>query len=304
MTPSEANGEVWTTRGERGAMAAIRLIVWIALHLGRAGTRILLYPICLYFLAFSKASRHASDDYLQRVLGRTPRFGERFRHYHYFAACVLDRVYLLNNQLELFEVDAAGDDIPKAEIARDEGCFLFGAHIGSFEILRALGHQQPGLKLSLLMYEENARKINSVLNAINPGLVLEVIALGQPGAMLAVEQRLDQGHVIGVLADRGLSLDDDDEYMSVDFLGKPARFPLGPFRLASILQRRVILMVGLYRGGWHYEVHFEPLADFTAVPRDGRPAAIAQAIRDYAARLEHFCRIAPYNWFNFYDFWQ
>jgi predicted LPLAT superfamily acyltransferase len=304
MTQPEATGEVWATRGERGAMAAIRLIVWIALHLGRTATRMLLYPICLYFLAFSKSSRRASDDYLRRVLGRESRFGERFRHYHYFAACVLDRVYLLNNQLALFEIDAEGDDIPKSEIARDEGCFLFGAHIGSFEILRALGHQQPGLKLSLLMYEENARKINSVLNAINPGLVIEVIALGQPGAMLAVEQRLDQGHVIGVLADRGLSLDDDDEYMSVDFLGEPARFPLGPFRLASILQRRVVLMVGLYRGGWRYDVHFERLADFTDVPREARPAAIVQAIRDYAARLEHFCRIAPYNWFNFYDFWQ
>ncbi len=302
MTPRTADGEVWATRGERGAMAAIRLIVWIALHLGRSATRVLLYPICLYFLAFSKSSRSASGDYLRRVLGREARLGERFRHYHCFAACVLDRVYLLNNQLELFDVHADGDDIPKAEIARDEGCLLFGAHIGSFEILRALGHQQPGLKLSLLMYEENARKINSVLSAINPDLVLEVIALGQPGAMLAVEQRVDQGHVIGILADRGLSLD-EEEHMSVDFLGKPARFPLGPFRLAAILQCRVILMVGLYRGGWRYDVYFERLTDFTDTPREARPAAIAQAIRDYVARLEHFCRIAPYNWFNFYDFW-
>jgi predicted LPLAT superfamily acyltransferase len=27
------------------------------------------------------------------------------------------------------------------------------------------------------------------------------------------------------------------------------------------------------------------------------------AMRHYVARLEHFCRDAPYNWFNFYDFW-
>lgn len=303
MTHATGHGEVWATRGERGAMAAIRLIVWIALHLGRSATRILLYPICLYFLAFSKSSRIASGDYLRRVLGHAPSLGERFRHYHNFAACVLDRVYLLNNQMELFDIDATGDDIPRSEIARDEGCFLFGAHIGSFEILRALGHRQPGLKLSLLMYEENARKINSVLNAINPSLGLEVIALGQAGAMLAVERRLDQGHVIGILADRGLSLG-DEEHMSVDFLGKPARFPLGPFRLAALLQRRVILMLGLYRDGNRYDVYFERLADFTAVSREARPAAIAQAIRDYAARLEHFCRAAPYNWFNFYDFWQ
>lgn len=302
MTPQEFRGEAWASRGERGAIAAIRLIVWIALHLGRAATRLTLYPICLYFLAFSKASRAASADYLRCALGREPRLGESLAHYHCFAACVLDRVYLLNNQLGLFEVEFAGEDVAKTEIARGEGCFLFGAHLGSFEILRALGHRQPGLKLSLLMYEENAQKINSVLNAINPDLALEVIALGQSGSMLAVRQRLDQGHMIGILADRGLSLG-DDEHLSVDFLGRPARFPLGPFRLAALLQRRVILMVGLYRGGRRYDVYFEPLADFSDVPPEARQDAIAQATRRYVARIEHFCRLAPYNWFNFYDFW-
>jgi predicted LPLAT superfamily acyltransferase len=302
MTRQETEGEIWTTHGERGAAAAIKLVVWVALHLGRQTTRLLLYPICLYFFAFSKGSRGASSTYLRRALGREPRLGERFRHYHCFAACVLDRVYLLNNQLDLFEVHAEDEDIAKTEIARNVGCFLFGAHLGSFEILRALGHRHPRLKLSLLMYEENARKVNSVLNAINPDLALEVIRLGQSGSMLTVKQRLDQGHLIGVLADRGLSLE-DKESLSVDFLGAKAPFPLGPFRLAAILRRRVILMVGLYRGGRRYEVHVERLADFTDVPREERPEAIDRAIRLYAGRLEHFARVAPYNWFNFYDFW-
>jgi predicted LPLAT superfamily acyltransferase len=300
---SSGHDERWVERGERGATAAIRLIVWIALHLGRSATRLLLYPICLYFLAFSTGSRRASTLYLRRVLSREPSFADRFRHYHCFAGCILDRVYLLNNQLNLLDVRAAGEEIALAEIDRDEGCFLFGAHLGSFEVLRALGHRQPGLKLSLLMYEENARKINSVLNAINPELKIEVIALGQSGSMLAVKQRLDQGHMIAILADRGLATG-DDAHLSVDFLGAPALFPLGPFRLAALLQRRVILMTGLYRGGPRYEVFFERLADFTAVAAADRIQAIECAVRDYVARLEHFCRLAPYNWFNFYEFWR
>jgi predicted LPLAT superfamily acyltransferase len=302
MSPPEA--DAWSRRGERGARIAIRLIVWVALHLGRPVARLLLYPISLYFLAFSDASRLASGAYLRRVLAREPRFVERLRHYTTFGACVLDRVYLLNDQLDLFDLHVEGEELARAEIDRDEGCFLFGAHLGSFEILRALGHRQSGLKLSLLMYEENARKINSVLDAINPELALEVIALGQAGSMLAVERRLDQGHAIGILADRGLALEGADEQLCVDFLGKPAYFPLGPFRLASLLQRRVILMVGLYRGGNRYDVSFEALADFTDVPRANRADAVADAVRRYVARLEYFCRAAPYNWFNFYDFWR
>src|SRR5579862_10031390 len=160
MAEPELHNEAWAQRGERGATAAIRFVVWVALHLGRAVTRLLLYPICLYFLVFSRSSRAASAGYLRRALGHEPRLAERFAHYFCFAACVLDRVYLLNDQLGLFDIDANNEDIAKAEIARGEGCFLFGAHFGSFEILRALGHRQTGLKSSLLMYEENARKIN------------------------------------------------------------------------------------------------------------------------------------------------
>jgi predicted LPLAT superfamily acyltransferase len=299
---SEAETEAWSRRQERGARIAIRSIVWIAMHLGRRLTRLLLYPISLYFLIFSNAARRASEDYLARALGRKPRFIDRLRHYQAFGACVLDRVYLLNGQLELFDVSLEGEDIALSMLD-GSGCFLFGSHLGSFEIPRALGHRQPGLKLSLLMYEENARKINSALAAINPELTLEVIALGQPGSMLAVEQRLDQGHAIGILADRGLAIG-EEEHLRLDFLGKPARFPLGPFRLASLLKRQVILMIGLYRGGNRYDVYFEPLADFRATERADRDAAIDAALRHYVARLEHFCRLAPYNWFNFYEFWQ
>jgi predicted LPLAT superfamily acyltransferase len=301
---SAPESDTWSRRSERGARIAIRLIVWIALHLGRPAARLLLYPISLYFLAFSDASRRASGDYLRRLFAREPSFAERLRHYLAFGACVLDRVYLLNDQLDLFDLHVEGEELAEAEIDRNEGCFLFGAHVGSFEILRALGHRHAALKLSLLMYEENARKINSVLDAINPKLAVEVIALGQAGSMLAVEQRLDQGHAIGILADRGLALEGEDEQLSIDFLGKRARFPLGPFRLACLLRRRVILMIGLYRGGNRYDVCFETLADFTDVARTDRIDAVADAVRHYAARLEHFCRVAPYNWFNFYDFWR
>ncbi|HEX4192027.1 MAG TPA: hypothetical protein VHY80_02975 [Stellaceae bacterium] len=299
---SDAEAEAWSRRQERGARIAIRSIVWIALHLGRTLTRALLYPIALYFLIFSSNSRRASEKYLTRALGHRPNFIDRLRHYQTFGAAILDRVYLLNDQLELFDVALEGEDIARSMLDGN-GCFLFGAHIGSFEIPRALGHRQQGLKLSLLMYEENARKINSALAAINPALTLEVIALGQPGSMLAVEQRLDQGHAIGVLADRGLSIG-EEEHLSVDFLGEAARFPLGPFRLASLLKRRVILMIGLYRGGNRYEVYFEPLADFRTTERAERSEAVDAALRHYVARLEHFCRLAPYNWFNFYEFWQ
>jgi predicted LPLAT superfamily acyltransferase len=303
MTDRQRPEETWSTRRERGSALAIRVIVWVALHLGRRCTRVLLYPICLYFLAFSSGSRAASGAYLRRVLARPPRLGERFRHYFSFASCALDRVYLLNDDIGLFDIRIAGEELANTELAEKTGSFLFGAHIGSFEILRALGHRQGNVKLSLLMYEDNARKINSALGHINPDVAIDVIPLGRPDSMLTVGQRLDQGHVIGILADRGLS-PADEEHASVMFLGDRALFPLGPFRLAALLRRPIYLMIGLYRGGRRYDVHFERVADFTDLPQGARQGEVDLALRRYVARLEYFCRQAPYNWFNFYDFWK
>ena len=73
--------------------------------------------------------------------------------------------------------------------------------------------------------------------------------------------------------------------------------------MPTMLKRPVVLMLGIYRGGNRYELHFEQLFDPDGVDRTQRAACVEQAVRAYAARLEHYCRQAPYNWFNFYDFW-
>jgi hypothetical protein len=68
-------------------------------------------------------------------------------------------------------------------------------------------------------------------------------------------------------------------------------------------------MAGLYRGGRDYELRFIQLADFGTLAATGaqpaaeRDAAIRAALERYVATLEALCREAPYNWFNFYDFW-
>jgi predicted LPLAT superfamily acyltransferase len=60
----------------------------------------------------------------------------------------------------------------------------------------------------------------------------------------------------------------------------------------------------LYLGGNRYQLHFVPLVDFSDTLRDERDAAIAGAMQVYADCLTRFCRQAPYNWFNFFNFWQ
>lgn len=290
----------WTRQPERGSVALMRLIAWIGLHLGRPAARAILYPICLYFMGFAPAPRRAGRAYLARALGRPATWGEQFRHIHTFASTILDRIFLLNERLDLFEFHLHGEELARLASQGGQGRLVLGAHMGSFEAVRAIGHHVPDAPpVALLMYEANAQKMRRVLGAINPNLTQEIIALGEFDAMLRVQTRLAEGAFIGMLADRSFQ---SDEVRWLPFLGAPAPFPLGPFRLAALLRRPLLLMLGLYQGGRRYDIHFELLADFSQPGLD-RPQAVEQALAHYVARLEHYCRASPYNWFNFYDFW-
>lgn len=288
----------WATRRERGSVLLIRLMVWLTLRFGRSASRILLVPACGYFFLCAPLARRASREWLARALGRPPRTSDVWQHFWCFASCVLDRVLLLNDRLDLFDITRHGEAELASVCARHGGTFLFGAHLGSFEVLRACGRALGDIRLSLVMYQDNARKTNQVLDAINPALAIDIIGLGRPGSMLAVRERLAAGHLVGVLADRSVAT---ERQLSLPFLGFPARFPVGPFRLAAILQRPIVFMAGIYRGGRRYDIHFEVLSESDMAGDTDQ--AIENTMRQYIARLEHYCRMAPYNWFNFYAFW-
>lgn len=301
MTTTPRAVPQWLTQSERSTVPIIRLIVWIALRLGRPTARALLYPICVYYMIFAPSRRTASAAYLERALGRAPKFSDVFRHFHTFASCLLDRVFFLGKASEDFEFRVYGEEIVADMFVQGAGCFLLGSHLGSFEVIRAFGKKEPELSVTLAMYGDNARKINSVLNALNPENDLEIIPLGREGSMLQIKERLDSGSFLGILADRNLV---GERQVRIPFLGKEAAFPTGPFRMAAALRRPIVFMVGLYRGGRRYDIHFERLLDPSELTGHNRTEGIERAMRRYVERLQHYCLSAPYNWFNFYDFWK
>lgn len=291
----------WLQQQERGSPFLIRLIAAITRRLGRPVGRLLLYPITFYFVLFSGKARRASAAFLTRVLPQAPRLRDVFRHYHTFAATILDRIYLLSGRLDYFEVETHGEEALLTLLARGRGCVLLGSHLGSFEVLRALAERQAEVDVHPLMHVGNADKINDVLNALNPELAARVIPIGRPQSLMQAREVIEQGGSIGILGDR---IAFDDKNVECRFFGEPARFPAGPLLVADLLDAPVVMFFGLYLGGRRYRIHLEVLRDGKRLARETRWEEIAVWAQRYAERLEHHTREAPFNWFNFYDFWE
>ena len=299
----------WAHQRERSAIPVVRFMAWLSLTLGRRISRVVVYGIAAYFFVFAPKARKASRAYLQRVLPHTVTARDGYRHVLSFASCIHDRVYWLCGRHDLLDIDVQGLEHvlaacpPSGTDAEDaaprQGIVFMGAHLGSFEALRMLS-ETHGTRVRMLMYPDNAQKINAVLAAINPSLQDCIIPLGRADSMLNVQACLQRGECVGALADRQLGNEPGVEF---DFLGSKAHFSDGPFRLAAMLKTQVVFMAGLYLGGNRYRIQFLPVADFRQTPRQDRAQAVKAAQAQYVQHLEATCRQAPMNWFNFYDFW-
>src|SRR5690606_28745167 len=182
------------------------------------------------------------------------------------------------------------------------GVLMFGSHLGSFEAMRVLSRQRPGLRLRVVLDKAHSRALTQLLDALAPEIAAGVIDASQdgPALMLQIQQAAAEGALVALLVDRTLP---GQPSLQVPFFGDPAPFPLAPWQMAAVLKLPVVLGFGLYHGSNRYSLTFEDFSDPIDAPRDRRNAVLASLIRGYAARLEHHARLAPYNWFNFYDVW-
>ncbi|MDB5813084.1 MAG: putative lauroyl/myristoyl acyltransferase involved in biosynthesis [Rhodocyclales bacterium] len=296
----KADGTHWTTRRERGSRWAIQLMIRLSLTLGRRLTRPILWLIAAYFVMAAHDARRASRDYLSRIFGHRANLWQVFRHFLCFSITIHDRVFILNKQADLFDIRMHGEDAMHQMNDMHGGLLLFGAHMGSFDALRAAARTLTERTITMAMYEENARLISSMLADINPAAAREILPLGRIDSMLQVQERLAGRQIVGILADRSFG---KSEMRPMPVLGTPAPLPISAFRMAALLRVPVFFMVSLYRGGNRYDVYFEPLANFRDYLPEEKEAVMEEARRNYANMLTRFCREAPYNWFNFFEFW-
>ena len=290
----------WVGLQERGTPASLEVIAWIAERLGRRVARLLLYPITFYFVMTAHAARRASYEFLTRARGHSVHRWHVLRHFYHFASTILDRVYLLRGEFDRFSVTIHGKEVLQRQNENSKGSILLGSHLGSFEVLRALGVMQGGFPLKVLMDTRHNQNISRFFDALNPTIAGTVIAPDRPDTLIRVRESLDAGCFVGMLGDRVFGA---EKTSRCQFLGAPATFPAGPIVLAAMMHCPVVLFFGLYRGGNRYEIYFEQFADEIRLDRERRTEEIQSWMQRYVARLEHYAGLAPYNWFNFYPFW-
>jgi predicted LPLAT superfamily acyltransferase len=300
----------WAQINEFSLVFGMRLLFWLRRNLGHWPFRIALYPVVLWYIVAKPAARAASRDYLSRLAssGNAARLKPGritvFRHFAMFAESILDKMLLWSGFCSDAPIEYRGRELIAAQIAGGRGALLICCHMGNPDLCRVMAKEMAGLKITVLTHTKHAERFNRLLAQLNPQSQLDIVQVTDLSAASAVllAEKVDRGEFIAVVGDR-IPVSPRPRVAFAQFLGQPAPFPVGPYILASLFQCPVYLLFSL-RSGRGSEIHFEPFRESIRLPRKGRDTALAELVGEYARRLEHYCRRAPLQWFNFYNFWQ
>lgn len=302
------NSQKWDSIKERGGMLPLMLMLGFYRLGGRWLCRLVLYVVILWYWLFSKTARQASLTYLNKLhqfaaeqspFQQPPQRANTYTHLMQFGECILDKIEGWLGHIPEQQLRLHGHEHFRSHYQK--GAVIVVSHFGNIELLRAVKSEHPQ-KINVLVYQKHASKFNQFLKKLNKHADVNLISVDELGieTALILQQKLDQGEWIIVAADRVPV--QSDRVQTVDFLGEPAHWPQGAWILANLL-KAPILAVFCYRSAQYFDVHIHYLAERLQFPRATRLQSMHSVTREYVALLEQHCIRAPYQWFNFFDFW-
>ncbi|WP_434340460.1 acyltransferase [Motilimonas cestriensis] len=292
----------WSKRKERGASWGLSFMLTMYKLMGPRVTAWFLYPVISYFYLTSKQSKQASRDYLARISPHQQL--SSFKHFMCFGHAALDKVSVWCGLINQQHLKSYGNADVLKMLERGQGGVFLCAHLGNIEICRALSDVLPGLKINALVFTKNAVKFNNMLAKIAPTANLNLIQLDNvgPDTAIMLAEKIAAGEFIAIMADR-TSTQVPERSIGAPFLGETAYFPQGPFILASLLKCPVFSLF-CQRIDQHFEINAQLLSPKLVLRRQQRQQDLAVAVGHYAEQLEIAARKTPYQWFNFFNFWQ
>lgn len=305
----------WHVQSERGSLLGMRTVAWFYRWIGWHVAHLFIYPVVTYFFLTDRAGRRSSLEYLKRVraagateLDRDLSWRDAYRHYLEFGTTILDRIGFWLARREDFEFTVKGTEALEWVVDEGRGAVVLGSHLGSFDAMRLVAAMRSPISIKVMMYTRHAARINEVFRQMGEisgsDATVGVISVvpGSLSHVLKVRRAVARGEVVAILADR-LHPEERGRGVEVEFLGAPVSIPQGPFLMAAALGCPVLVMAGLRAGNRKYEIHVERLADSLKIPRRDRAGQLQYHAQSYADWLARLCTAAPYQWFNFYDYW-
>lgn len=313
---NKAEGEQthWSQTQEAGTMAAMQLVFFIYRVFGRWVFSLVMYPVALYFMLARPAQRRASLQYLRKHYRYKPEawrgkpgYWHVLQHFKSFADVILDKMLGWLNDIKESDFSLVSPKRVEALMNDERGQLIIGSHFGNLEFCRGFMHRYRSKVINILLYDKHAGNFVKMMQKQNGASRLNVFQVDEfdVTTIMMLKEKIDAGEWVFIAGDR-IPLSGLQRTVNVDFLGNKAPLPIGPYMLAKALACPVKLMFAYRSCACDNKVLFDvvPLCEKLIISRKSREQDLQGYAQQFADALQSHCLNSPYQWFNFYDFWQ
>ncbi len=289
----------------KGGVTGHKIFVFILKIFGLQIAYFILRFVAFYFFVFAKSTK-TSLKYFREILGysKWKAYKAAYQNYYIFGQTLLDKVALLAGMRKKFSIIHEGHEENLLSLKKSgKGSILLSAHIGNWEVAGQM-LESVDAKFNVLVYDNEAQKMKKYMGEVMKKKNFNIIAIkdGEMGHLIELHKAFSNNEWVVMHGDRYLPGTATIEKI---FMGKKAKFPMGPFIMAAKFGVPVTIVFAVKETDCKY--HFfakKPIEVKRARTEIEVEKSVKEISDQYVLEVEKMVKRYPTQWFNFYDFWE
>ena len=271
----------------------IRLLRYIDTRVLYLFVAVFVIPVCLLL----NPSRGIAYRYFRKRIGygRLKSAWMTYANHCLFGQTVIDKFAMYAGKT--FDIEIENGNLFLDLASRKEGFVQLSAHVGNYEIAGYTLVAESKRFNALAFGGEKASVMQNRNKMFAETNINMIVICPDMSHLFEIDRALTDGEIVSIPADR---INGSEKSIMQDFLGAKAKFPLGPFAVATSRSLDVLAVNVMKTSLRSYKIYVTPLRYDKEAPRQEQ---IKQLSFAYVAELEKCVRKYPAQWYNYFEFW-
>lgn len=280
----------------RGTVLGYKIFVFFMKNFGLGSAYFILYFVAAYFCVFASKSSKSIFYYFRCRLNYSwfKSILSIYKSYFVFGQTIIDKVAISSGLRDKFTYEFDGIHLIKETIKENKGGVLISAHVGNFEIAEFFfGELEDKACISLLTTDVEHTAIKDYIESVTSKSSINLIIIKDDlSHIFEINAALARNEIVCITGDRYI---EGSKHLTQTLLGKEAKFPAGPFLLASRLKVPVLFVYVMKETSNHYHLYARKAK---AKQRDSE-----MLLKEYSESVSWMLEKYPLQWFNYFNFW-
>ena len=279
----------------KGTLCGYKFFVFCIDNLGLRFSYFFCFFVSIFYtLALVKARRGVMSFHIKSFnVSRLRAFHMAQQTFFNYSRTLVDKIALSLSRKEQYSFDSKNDGFIQEKLRDGRGCLLISGHIGNGEIAGNIISDKINSEISVVIVDNEIKHIKEFLKLKTGGSDFKLIQIKDDFShLIQIKQAASRNELIALHGDRLLS---EANFVEVDMFGNRARFPIGPFLMATKFKIPVLFVFALKTGYRHYSL------DATKPSREDLDAE--SLLKEFVSVFKNRVETYPTQWYNFFDFY-